>query len=171
MTPFSTRLACLFTIGTVLASCAASSATFYANPASISNAQLCRTMRNTDPAAEPAFAADLRRAVAARGLSDASCQALVSKQNTTIAAATVIGAAIVGVASRSNNVGVGVGVGVGMDIGSGPERVSDTDWDWDEFSTPDRGRMWGCRGIQTGTLVDPSFCNGKVQTDWRWPQK
>jgi hypothetical protein len=169
MTHHSTRLVCLIAIAALLQGCAASAATFYANSASISNAQLCRTLRNTDPVAEPAFAADLRRAVEARGLSDASCQSLVSKQNGTIAAATMIGVALVGVASRSNNVGVGVGVGVGMS--SEPDRVADSDWDWDEFSTPSQGRMWGCRGIQTGQLVDPSQCAGKVQTDWRWPQK
>jgi hypothetical protein len=170
MHPLSTRLLCLLAASALLG-CAASQATFYADPASISNVQLCRTLRNTDAVAEAAFAADLRRAVEARGLSDASCQSLVSKQNTTIAAATVIGVALVGVASRSNNVGVGVGAGVGIDLSPGPGRVADSDWDWDEFSTPERGRMWGCRGIQTGQLADPSYCNGKVQTDWRWPQK
>jgi hypothetical protein len=169
MHSLSTRLACLLAGAALLQGCAASSATFYANPNSISNAQLCRTLRDTDPVAEPVFAGDLRRAVEVRGLNDASCQGLVSKQNGTIAAATVIGAALVGIASRSNNVGVGVGVGVGL--GSGPDRVSDAEWDWDEFSTPSQGRMWGCRGVQTGQLVDPSYCAGKVQTDWRWPQK
>lgn len=169
MHPYSARLACLLSAAALLSGCAASSATFYADPGSISNTQLCRTLRNTDAGAEPVFAADLRRAVEMRGLSDASCHELVSKQNGTIAAATVIGVAVVGLASRSNNVGVGVGVGVGYDAGA--ERVRDAEWDWDEFSTPAQGRMWGCRGVQTGQLVDPSYCAGKVQTDWRWPQK
>ncbi|HEU4777906.1 MAG TPA: hypothetical protein VFS95_13885, partial [Telluria sp.] len=68
MHSLSTRLACLLAGAALLQGCAASSATFYANPNSISNAQLCRTLRDTDPVAEPVFAGDLRRAVEVRGL-------------------------------------------------------------------------------------------------------
>ncbi|HEY0061503.1 MAG TPA: hypothetical protein VGC21_05245 [Telluria sp.] len=169
MRSFTNKPLALLLLAALLQGCAASSASFYRDSASLSNAQLCRTLRSANEGSDPVFAADVRRAVEGRGLNDAACQALVSRQNSTIAAAGVIGVALVGLASRSNNVGVGVGVGVGP--GGSQERVYDSDWDWDEFTTPAQQRMWGCRGVQSGQLVDPAQCAGKVQTDWRWPQK
>ncbi|SHH04817.1 hypothetical protein [Massilia sp. CF038] len=170
MQTFSHKPLALLLAAVLLQGCAASADRFYRDSASISNAQLCRTLRTAGEGSDPVFASDVRRAAEARGLNDAACQSLVSRQNSTIAAAGVIGVALVGLASRSNNVGVGVGVGVGLG-GGGEYRVADSDWDWDEFSTPTHERMWGCRGIQSGQLVDPAQCAGKVQTDWRWPQK
>lgn len=45
----------------------------------------------------------------------------------------------------------------------------DVAWAWDEFSVPNRaGRMWACRGIQTGQFADDIKCSG-WKTDELWP--
>lgn len=45
----------------------------------------------------------------------------------------------------------------------------DVAWAWDEFTAPNAaGRMWACRGIQTGQFADDSKCSGWKE-DKLWP--
>jgi hypothetical protein len=80
-------------ISALLAGCAASPAKFYADSASLSDTTLSITLKTANSASDPAFAADVRRAVVARNLTDHSCQTLVNRQNAASAAGAVVGVA------------------------------------------------------------------------------
>jgi len=45
---------------------------------------------------------------------------------------------------------------LGMDP---PGQATDTQWAWDEINHPS-GRMWRCRGIQTGRFAEDYRCSG-----------
>jgi len=46
----------------------------------------------------------------------------------------------------------------------------DREWAWDEINAPyGRGRMWRCRGIQTGRFAEDYRCAGLPRIDYRWP--
>ncbi len=45
----------------------------------------------------------------------------------------------------------------------------DVSWAWDEFTVPNAaGRIWACRGIQTGQFAEDSKCSGWKE-DRLWP--
>ena len=46
--------------------------------------------------------------------------------------------------------------------------TADTQWAWDEINHP-TGRMWRCRGIQTGQFAPDYQCSGLPKVDYRWP--
>ena len=54
---------------------------------------------------------------------------------------------------------------LGMDP---PSQAMDTQWAWDEINHPS-GRMWRCRGIQTGRFAEDYRCSGLPRVDYRWP--
>ena len=61
-----------------------------------------------------------------------------------------------------------VGEGFSM-LGMGaPSRTSDTQWAWDEINHSS-GRIWRCRGIQTGQFAPDYRCSGMPKVDYRWP--
>lgn len=148
----------LFIVG-----CAASPEKFYANSATLSDARLCRTLKAASGGRDLTFAADVRQAADARGLDDFSCQSIVNKQNAAIAVGIVAGAALVAVAKNGGSGGVGATTTTGQGY--------DVEWDWDQFNNQYGQLVWACRGIQTGQYSETYHCNGKMQADWRWPQK
>ena len=46
--------------------------------------------------------------------------------------------------------------------------ANDTQWAWDQISHPS-GRIWRCRGIQTGQFAPDYRCSGLPKVDYRWP--
>jgi hypothetical protein len=166
MTSLPKKLNLTLLLAIALTGCAVSPDRFYADPVSLSDGQLCRTL-NRAAGADPAFAADVRLEVHARGFTDESCRSLVSSQNSAIATGFLLGTAV---ATRTRHRHVGVGVGVGIAIPTGPARIDDTEWDWDQFHDQQRQAAWACRGVQSGQYTSPERCTGKAQTDWRWPQ-
>jgi hypothetical protein len=49
-------------------------------------------------------------------------------------------------------------------------QAEDTQWAWDEINAPyGRGRMWRCRGIETGRFAEDYRCAGLPRVDYRWP--
>ncbi|MES2899503.1 MAG: hypothetical protein V4723_07230 [Pseudomonadota bacterium] len=156
-----TTLPQLLALLALLAGCAASPSAFYADASAITDVKLCRTLRSADAGTDRTFAVDVRRTVNTRGLTDDACDALISQQNTSIAAAVVVGAAAVAVARYGGGVGVGASTGASHDY----------DWDWDQFYDRHFQLVWACRGIQTGQFANTSNCAYKTQTDYRWPAK
>lgn len=158
----------------LLAGCAASPERFYADPASISDTQLCRTFLTSAVGTDVKFAADVRGSAAMRGLTYERCQAMVNRQNVQIGAGALIGAAMVAVARSSGGstgVGVGVGVGLGGHAGERAGPVYDSQWDWDEYTDPQQRLVWACRGVQSGQISETYHCADKARADLRWPQK
>jgi hypothetical protein len=69
-----------------------------------------------------------------------------------------------GFCGRSTSVGQGFSM-LGIDP---PGQAMDTQWAWDEIDHPS-GRMWRCRGIQTGRFAEDYRCSGLPRVDYRWP--
>jgi hypothetical protein len=147
----------------LISGCAATPATFYAESATMSDVRLCRTLKSALAGNDSVFAEDVRRAAAARNYDEYSCQAIVNRQNAAIAVGVVAAAAVVAIAKN----GGGGGVGASTTTGAG----YDTEWDWDQFNNQYNQPVWACRGVQTGQYSEAYHCNGKMQSDWRWPQK
>ena len=55
--------------------------------------------------------------------------------------------------------------------GGGAPAPTDYEWDWDIFYNEYGQLVAYCRGVQTGQFAETWRCNGKAQTDWRWPGK
>ena len=55
--------------------------------------------------------------------------------------------------------------------GGGAPMTYDREWDWDIFYNEYGQLVAYCRGVQTGQFAEAWRCNGKAQTDWRWPGK
>jgi hypothetical protein len=51
------------------------------------------------------------------------------------------------------------------------ENFKDRQWDWDQFYDRYGNLVWMCRGVQTGQFAEDDKCDGKYQTDRRWPRK
>ena len=83
--------------------------------------------------------------------------------------------------TAGENIAIGLGVLLGAAVvakaakhgafGNGGQSANDWDWDWDEFYNQNHQLVWACRGVQTGRFADQYHCNGKPQTDLRWPNK
>ena len=52
-----------------------------------------------------------------------------------------------------------------------PVQQVDNEWYWDEFYNQSYQLVWACRGAQTGEFAEVWRCNGRPQSDWKWPQK
>ncbi|WP_028102434.1 hypothetical protein [Pseudoduganella violaceinigra] len=147
---------------------------FYANPSSASQFQMCKTLATGAPDMD--FANALRMELGRRGVAESSCPGIIKQRETLVTVGAVAGAvALVAAASRHSDVGVGVGGSVGVYGASEPSPqpvvvpVSDSAWAWDQYTGQNGSAIWTCRGIQTGLPADPSFCDGKPMVDTMWP--
>lgn len=147
-----------------LTACAMSPRYFYENRETLSDSRICRTWISALQQNAPAsYTFDIGQEADRRGYTLDRCSDKVAKENT--AAAIVGGAALVGAAiAASRRSGGGA-------VGGGASTVQDYEWDWDEFFDASYRLVWACRGVQTGQFAEQWHCNGKAQTDWRWPSK
>ncbi len=141
----------------ILAGCASTPKTFYANPRSVGNLALCKTEKGASARSNPTFRDDVRAELVRRGLHQADCDKLIRKEHAAIAAALLVGAAAYAAAESGGGGGGGSGT------------VTDYEWDWDEFYNHEYRLVWVCRGVQTGQFAEEWHCNGKPKTDYRWP--
>jgi hypothetical protein len=128
---------------------------------SISNGNVCRTLRDAEKRGDYGFATEVRSEVDRRGLDDARCDAEITKQNVGAGLAIVAAALVVAAASKSGGGGGG----------NAYASSTDYDWAWDEFYNKSYQLVWMCRGKQTGQFADNSKCLYKPQNDFTWPSK
>lgn len=85
----------------MLAACAASPKTFYANPTSVKDTTLCRTILEAAAAGNEQFARDTATEAVKRGLTLEQCQSRVNTENAILAGVAVaaVGVAAVGACS------------------------------------------------------------------------
>lgn len=108
-----------------ISGCAASSKTFYANPAKVQDTQLCRTYLEAAKKYDAQLAADTGKEAASRGLTLEKCQSRVATEDGVILASILIGTAVgVGVACRN-----GCGSGGGYTAPSYNAYGNGTDYD------------------------------------------
>ncbi|RZI80860.1 MAG: hypothetical protein EOP38_21150 [Rubrivivax sp.] len=140
--------------------CASSPEHFAKHRQSLSDLDVCRTLRSANQGSDQAFIADVSTEASDRGLDADRCTSLITRANQTMAAALlVIGAAAAVAAARSGGGGYG------------SPAQQDYDWAWDQFYTQGYQLVWACRGVQTGEFADQYRCAGKSQSDHRWPGK
>jgi hypothetical protein len=144
----------------LVAGCAVSSQSFYRSPYSVSNLELCKTIRASEVKSNPTFTRDVVRELTARGLTPASCNEIIQAQRLAIAAGIAAGAAIYAAAQNAPAA-----------AGSNTYVARDYAWDWDQFYDEHRNLVWACRGIESGQLAESHRCNGRYRSDWRWPGK
>jgi len=149
------------TLLVTLAGCAASPEEFRKDRDSMSVVTLCRTYQKTMARGDSALGSEVATELRERGTSPSGCAEIVRQQNQKIAAALVAVAAVAAVAASASNSGGG----------TANSYATDYQWDWDIFYNQYGQLVAYCRGVQTGQFAEAWRCNGKAQTDSRWPGK
>lgn len=104
------------------------------------------------------------------------------KRTKLLAAVLIFSLGMSGCASNTTGQNAAIGVGVVAVLlgvaaarrgggGGGGAAATDYDWDWDQIYNQYRQLVWVCRGVQTTQFAEAWHCNGKLQTDLRWPNK
>lgn len=165
-----------------LTGCATSRNTFYSDPMSVGNAEICRTLTGPEATTDLDFQSALRTELRLRGLGEGDCGRIISDQNVAIGVGAVLGAVIVAAAASSDNEGHGgrhhhhhrrsSETFIDIDIHVPPSAPAPSEQgDWDQYQNASGALVWGCRGVATKQLLDPVRCSGKEMTDARWPAK
>lgn len=95
-------------VASVLAGCAASSKTFYADGGKIKDTQLCRTYFEASKGYDKTFAADVADEAIRRGLTYEECQKKVSTENGVLIGTALVATAVgVGIACKDGCSGGG----------------------------------------------------------------
>lgn len=168
----------------MLTGCATSQNTFYSDPMSVGNAEICRTLAGPEATTDLDFQSALRTELRLRGIGESECGKIISDQNVAIGVGAVLGAVIVAAAVSSDNDGHHVGrhhrhhhrrsseTFIDIDIHVPPSAPAPSEQgDWDQYQNASGALVWGCRGVASKQLLDPVRCSGKEMTDARWPSK
>jgi hypothetical protein len=160
-------------LAALLTGCAGISAQdFYANPASASPFEMCKTLATGVP--DMRFANALRMELGRRGVAESSCPDVIRNRETMVGVGAAAGAVALAVAaSKHSDVSVGVGGSVGI-YGAGqaagvPAAPVPAQWAWDQYTGENGSAIWACRSLQTGVPADPAYCAGKPMVDNTWP--
>lgn len=145
----------------ILSGCAVSRSAFYENRHAVSDTKLCHALAGNDAKNDADFSSDLHAEASRRGLSTSDCETKKRNQALAVGAGVLLGAAIIAVAKK----------GGGGYYAPTANNVRDTQWEWDEFRDESGYLVWACRGVQSGRFSDQHHCNGKFQSDYRWPGK
>lgn len=157
-------LAALLSIAVAMSGCAMSPQQYYAKREAWTDHEVCQTFILASKAqANYEFIADLRSDAAARGQDHDSCVKMVDDGNRKAALAFVAVLGVIAIAAVARNGGGGGGGYNGS--------ASDSSWEWDEFYNAQYQLVWACRGVQTGQFSEQYHCQGKSQSDWKWPSK
>jgi hypothetical protein len=151
----------------MLVGCAMSPAQFQQDRYTVGDARLCKTLKSAESSTDWQFMGDVQDEVKRRGLDAYRCEQIVRNQALAIGAGVLVAAAVVA-AARSGGGGGAVAVGGGAGYAGANY---DYDWEWDQYYGAGYALVWSCRGVQTGQFAEPYRCNGKMQTDWKWPAK
>lgn len=167
----------------MLTGCATSQNTFYSDPMSVGNAEICRTLAGPEATADLDFQSALRTELRLRGIGESECGKIISDQNVAIGVGAVLGAVIVAAAASSDNDGHGdrhhhhhhrrsSETFIDIDFTVPPSVPAPSgQGDWDQYQNASGALVWGCRGVGSRQLLDPVRCSGKEMTDARWPSK
>jgi hypothetical protein len=151
----------------MLVGCAMSPAQFQQDRYTVGDARLCKTLKSAESSTDWQFMGDVQDEVKRRGLDAYQCEQIVRNQALAIGAGVLVATAVVA-AARSGGGGGAVAVGGGAGYAG---LNYDYDWEWDQYYGAGYALVWSCRGVQTGQFAEPYRCNGKMQTDWKWPAK
>lgn len=142
----------------ILAGCAVSPKTFYADPTKPNDTELCRLA--FDQNADPQFRQDVANELVRRGVTTQTCQSKITTQNAIGVAAVLIGVTTAAVIACRNNACAGGGGGY---TPTATSAASGYDWDY----LPGNGE-WRCRSDANGEFAPDFDCADKPQID-HWP--